>query len=117
MGCDDKNVRSRPFSDEMVKGEPYQVEGRKLTPVTRIVSFGKASATIGTDRISGWGGGFLRATPVAVLEETDEGEREIAIYDATAATLQRLAFVALATTFFFATIRWWLCRRRKACLD
>jgi uncharacterized spore protein YtfJ len=117
MGCDDRNVRSRPFSVETVKGEPYHVGGRKLTPVTRIVSFAKASATVGTDRISGQGGGFVRAMPVAMLEEIDEGVREIAIYDATAATLHRLAFVVLATTFLFAAIRWWARRRRKARSD
>jgi hypothetical protein len=108
MGCDDKNVAPRVFSVQTVRGEPYQVGGRKLTPVARIVSLGKARGTIGTDWIGGWAGGLVWTTPVAMLEETGEGEREIAIRDTTAATLQCLCIAALSITLFFAIIRWWM---------
>jgi hypothetical protein len=117
MGSDDKDVGPKVFNVETVRGEPYLVGGHKLTPVTRIVSLAKASGTIGKDQVSGWAGGFVRVIPVAILEETGGKEREIAIYDATAATLQRLVAVALAITFFFTTVRWWVRRWRQAHSD
>jgi hypothetical protein len=113
MGCDDTSEGPRVFSVRNVRGEPYQVGGRKLTPVTRIVSFGKASATIRSERFGGWGSGLVLAKPLALIEESDEGEREIAIHDETFAILQRLSLVALTMTLFFATVRWWA-RRRQA---
>jgi hypothetical protein len=102
--------RSKPFRIETVRGEPYTLGERKLTPLVRIASWGKARATIGTKRVTGWGGGFARITPLAILEETDEGEKPIAIRDSTAAALRGMVLAALASTLFFAMIRW-LARR------
>jgi hypothetical protein len=114
MGCEDKNEGPRVFSVRKVRGEPYQVGGRTLTPVTRIVSFGKASATIRNEQYGGWSGGLVLAMPIALLEETGNGEREIAVHDATFATLQRLSLVALGMTLFFGIVRWWSRHRRQA---
>lgn len=103
----------RLFRIETVRGEPYHVGGRKLTPVARVISFGKASATIGTDRIGGWGVGFTRVTPLAIIDETDDGERRILLASTTAQALQSMFAGAVAITLFFTTIRWLVRRRRK----
>jgi uncharacterized spore protein YtfJ len=94
-----------------VRGEPVQVENVTLIPEARIVSFGRARATIGADRISGSGMGFSRITPVAVLVVAPEGEKRIAVVDATASIVWRLAGMAAAIVLFFAGIRW-LARQR-----
>ena len=106
------SVRPRHFRTETVRGEPYVVGKRKLTPLVRVVSWGKARATIGTGRVTGWGAGFLRITPLAVLEETDEGEVAIAITDATTTAIRGMVFATVASTLLFTAIRW-LARRRR----
>ena len=89
-----------------VRGEPYYVGGRKLIPVVRLVSFGKAKALIGSRRSSGRAVGFVSIKPVAVLEVTPEGERRIPISDATASAVYALLGLALAIMLFFAAVRW-----------
>jgi uncharacterized spore protein YtfJ len=113
MGCEENNGGPGLFNVRTVRGEPYEVGGRNLTPVTRIVSLGKASATIRTHRYGGWAGGLAWASPIALIEETADGEREIAIRDETFAVLQRLALAAGSMIVFFATIRWLVRRRRR----
>jgi hypothetical protein len=81
--------------------------------VARVISFGKASATIGTDRIGGWGVGLTRVTPLAIIDETDGGERRIPLISTTAQALQSMFAGAVAITLFFTTIRWLVRRRRK----
>lgn len=113
MAGDDK-ARPGPFRIETVQGEPYHVDGRTLTPVARVVSYGKAKGTIGTNQIGGWGFGFARVIPQAVLEKTDDGERAIAIVDITAEALRGMFVTALAITVVFAAIRWVVHRRHRA---
>jgi|GEM_PF-1368390 len=91
---------------ETVHGEPYEVGGRRLIPVARIASFGKARATIGARQVSGRGGGFVQVTPLAVVEETPEGERRIAIADRTSQAVWSLALAAVAIVLGFGLIRW-----------
>jgi hypothetical protein len=98
-------VRPRPFRIETAQGEPYYVDGRTLTPVARVVSYGKAKATIGTDQIGGWGFGFARLIPLAILEKTHDGEKSIPIVDVTAKALQGMFITALAITAILAIIR------------
>ena len=100
------------FRVRTVHGEPYNVGGRKLIPVVRIVSFGKASATIGTRQIDGRGFGFVWTRPLAVVEETPEGERRIAVTDGTANAVRSLLGGAVATTFTLAAVRWLVRRAR-----
>ena len=107
-------VGRAPIWVKRVRGEPYRVNGRKLTPVARIISAGKARATIGTDRIGGWGGGFVQITPVAILDETDEGERRIPVTDATAEAVRGMLGAMLAVTLFFTMLRWLFRRSRRA---
>lgn len=114
MGCDGKGTGQGALRVQEVRGEPYHVGGRVLIPEARLVSFGKASATIGSDRIGGWAGGFTKVIPVAIVEVTDEGERRLAIRDATAAALWGLFAAATAITLLFTAIRWLARRRRGA---
>jgi hypothetical protein len=106
MGGDEGDGRPALFRVSTVQGEPYNVGGRKLTPVVRIVSFGKASATIGTRQLGGKGGGFVWVRPLAVVEETPEGERWIAVTDGTAKAVRRLLGGAVAMTVALAAVRW-----------
>ena len=114
MGCIENHARPRLFRVRTVRGEPYRIGERTMTPVTRIVTLGKASATIRTDRYGGWGGGFAWAMPVALLEETGDGENKIVIKDATLDMLQRLGLAALSMTLFFGAVRWRARRRQRA---
>jgi hypothetical protein len=94
-----------------VRGEAYQVGGWKLAPVARIVSMGRARARIGQSDISGWGFGFARIAPRAVVVETDDGEHTVHITDWTA----RAVWVALGATalaaLLVASVRWTIGRR------
>jgi hypothetical protein len=101
-----RTAKLGPLWIRTIHGEPYYVQGRKLTPIARIVSLGKAKATIGTKRISAYGGGFAWIKPLAVLEETPEGEHRIAITDGSAVAARSLLGVALGLALFFAAIRW-----------
>ena len=94
------------FRVETVRGEPYEVDGRRLIPVARLASFGKARATIGTRQVSGWGGGFVQVTPLAVVEETPEGERRIDIADRTSRAVLNLVLGAVAIVLALGLIRW-----------
>lgn len=111
MGRNKDRGRQKPFRLEMVRGEPYHVGGRTLTPVARVVSFGRARATIGGQQIGGWGGGFVHVQPVALEEETDDGLRRIVISDPTTKVLRGFLATAVGVTLLFAAIRW-LARRR-----
>lgn len=114
MAEQDQAAAPGPLRVETVRGEPYHVGGRVLIPVARFVTYGRASATIGSDRVGGWGGGFVRVVPVAVVEETAEGERSIAVTDATSAALRRLLGAAVAVGLFFTAVRWLARRLRRA---
>jgi hypothetical protein len=113
MEGDEKRERLQRFRIKTVRGEPYVVGERKLTPVVRVVSWGKARATIGTGMVTGWGTGFVQITPLAVLEETDEGEVATAITDTTGTAVRGLVLAAAVVTLFFATLRWLVRRQRE----
>ena len=104
--------RPRAFRVRTVRGEPYTFGGRELIPVVRVVSFGKARATVGTRQVGGRGGGFVWIQPLAVLEVTPAGERRIALRDGSAAAMRGMLAAAVAMTLFFAAVRW-LARRMR----
>jgi uncharacterized spore protein YtfJ len=89
-----------------VRGEPYYANGRTLIPVVRIVSFGKAKATIGNGRSGGQAVGFVWMKPLAVLEAGPEGEQRVPITDATASAVYGMLGLALAIMLASAAIRW-----------
>ena len=90
---------------ETVYGEPYEVGGRRLIPVARITSFGKAKATIGTKQVSGWGGGFTQVTPLALVEDTPEGEHRIAVTDGEAQAIRKMVVGSAVMVLLFELIR------------
>jgi hypothetical protein len=89
-----------------VQGEPYYANGRRLVPVVRIVSFGKARATIGNGRSGGLAVGFVWMKPLAVLEAGPEGEHRVPITDATASAVYGMLGLALAITLVSVAVRW-----------
>jgi hypothetical protein len=102
-----------PLRVEIVRGDPYHVAGRTLTPVARVVTFGQARGTVRRDRVEGWGGGLMWVTPRAVVEETPQGERTTAIVDTTGSTLWQMGVMALALTLVLTGLRW-IVRRLRA---
>ena len=60
---------------QTVRGEPYEVRGRRLVPLARVVSLGRARGTIGTHRLGGWGWGLSNVKPLAMMVETPGGGR------------------------------------------
>jgi hypothetical protein len=91
---------------QTVRGEPYRIGDRTLIPVARVVSFGRARGTVRAEGVSGWGAGFVRVTPAMLIEQTPEGERRIALYDATFRQALSLLATGLALLLAFAAIRW-----------
>ena len=109
-----QSSRQPPFRVKTVRGQPYDVGGRELVPVVRIVSFGRARGTIGVNGVTGRGAGFALFLPVAIEEKTAEGERRIATKDTTANVLVSLFGTAVVMTAFFAAARWLARRQRGA---
>ena len=112
-----QSSRQPPFRVKTVRGQPYDVGGRELVPVVRIVSFGRARGTIGLNGVTGRGAGFALLLPVAIEEKTAEGERRIATRDTTANVLVGLCGAAVVMTVFFALARWLARRRRGAAVQ
>jgi uncharacterized spore protein YtfJ len=98
-------VQVGPLCIETVRGEPYVVGGRKLTPVARVIYLGRARGIIRTDSVGGWGAGFAWVRPLAVVGETADGERILAITDNPRSTLVRLVLAVVAITLVFSAIR------------
>jgi hypothetical protein len=107
-------LRLGPLRFKTVCGEPYDIGGRKFVPVVRIISLGRARATIGTKGISGRGAGLVWIRPLALVEETPDGERRIDIVNETAAAVRGRLGIALGLALLFAAIRWWARWRRRA---
>ena len=105
MGDGERGPAKGPFRIATIHGEPYDIAGRRLTPVARSISFGKARAHVGSSHVGGWGGGFVQITPVAVIEETLEGSRRISITDATARALWGMLAAGVLAALLFASIR------------
>jgi hypothetical protein len=108
----ERETRHRPFRVKKVYGEPVVVGERQLTPVVRVFSFGKARATIGLRGVSGWGMGWERIVPIALVEKTAGGESAIPITNTTAVALRTMLVAAVLITLFFSSIRCLVERRR-----
>jgi uncharacterized spore protein YtfJ len=114
MKNDTEAIPPRLFHVRTVRGEPYQIGEHTLIPVARIVSWGKAKGRIGNRQFGGWGGGFTRVTPLAVLEQTAEGEQRVALIDGTTLALRKLLVAAVAIMLGFTAIRWAVHKWRQA---
>lgn len=106
MGHNERSTTQSPFRIATVQGEPYNIAGRRLIPIVRAVSFGKARATVGRNHVGGWGGGFVQITPVAMIEETVEGRQRISITDATSRALWGMVAAGAAIALLFTAVRW-----------
>ncbi len=104
---------SRLVRVRTVRGEPYEVRGRRLIPLARMVSLGRARATIGTHRLEGWGWGLAYVKPLSMIVDTPGGVRlaKVAVRDGTTRALVRMYLAAVALTLLFAAVRW-LARER-----
>jgi hypothetical protein len=109
-----KAAGTKPWRTETIRGEPYLVGQRRLVPVARVVALGKAKGTVGTKRVGGWGGGFVRITPLSIQEQTTDGERTIAVTDGTATAVCSLFVTALVLTVLLAGVRTLARRLRRA---
>ena len=112
MSCEDKD-KAGLLRSQVIRGEPYRVGGRTLTPEARIVSIGRARATIGRRQHGGWGFAFTRIIPTAIIEETEDGERRLPIPDTTGSALRGMLASAVALLVFFTTVRWLAGRLKK----
>jgi len=115
MGLCGRGIKLGSLRVKTVRGDAYSIGGRSLIPVARIVSFGKARATVGSHQIAGQGGGFVWIQPLAVVEATSAGELRIPIAAGPATAVCRFGGLAVATVVFFAAVRRLVGRwRRKA---
>ena len=105
--------RPRALRIKTVRGEPISVGGRQLIPLARVVSFGRASATVGKGQIGGRGGGFAWVKPLAVLEVTPTGERRIDLQDGSAQAIRGMLVYAVAIGLVCTAIRLLVSRRRR----
>ena len=103
-----RGTKNPPVQVQTVRGEPYEVHGRRLVPLARIVSLGRARGTIGTHRLEGQGWGAAYVKPLSVIEEAPNGERRrrVAVYDGTTRALLAMVLAAVGFTLLLAAIRW-----------
>ena len=77
MRPDDKCPKQPGFRAATVRGEPYHVAGRKLIPVARILSFGKAREMA---QMTAWAfQQLLGARGIAVHYDVEEYEQDLAV--------------------------------------
>ena len=105
MGDGERGTAREPFRIATIHGEPYDIAGRRLIPIARSVSFGKARAHVGSSHVGGWGTGFVQITPVAIIEEGPEGNRRISITDATTRALWGMLAAGVVAALLFASLR------------
>lgn len=105
--------RPRSLRIRTVRGEPISACGREFIPLARVVSFGKASATVGKGQVGGSGGGIAWIKPLAVLEVTSTGERRIDLQDGSAQAIRGMLAYAVAIGLLCASIRWLVRRMRR----
>ena len=94
-----------PFLWRTVQGEPCTVAGRTLTPVARVISYGRGRGTLRQDSISGWATGFVRVKPLGMMVEADGQEEWVAVYNSTASALRRMVLAGAAITLLLAVMR------------
>jgi uncharacterized spore protein YtfJ len=107
-------ITKKPLRVETVRGEAYQVAGKKLIPVARIVSFGQGRGTLRLDRVEGWAAGFARVSPRAVIVEAEEGDAYLPLVDPTAEALRGMAVAAVVLTLALVLVRRAVRRLRRA---
>ena len=84
-----------PLKTHIVAGEPIQVGERELVPLVRVTTYARRQVRVGANDVAGQGQGFVHMRPVAILERSDRGERQIPIRDKTAQALSGLLLAAV----------------------
>jgi hypothetical protein len=98
-------TQTRPWSTQVVEGEPIQVGFRQFIPVVKMRSAFRRRVTFGTNRAQGGGGGVVWMQPVAVIEQrTDGSQQRISIVDQRAAAVQGLLMGALALPLLYVVV-------------
>ena len=105
MGKNRTATQARPWRIERVRGEPYRISGHTLTPVARVITFGRARVTVGSHRTGGWGMGFAHVAPLAIVEETDRGERVIPLRSDSDRAVKKMLGAAIAITLACVAVR------------
>jgi uncharacterized spore protein YtfJ len=95
-------VRPSPLATKIIEGEPIHIGERELVPVTRVTTYARRRAFVGSDQLSGQGWGFVQLRPIAVLERSKAGERCIPIRDKTTQMLGGLLLVAFIIPLLLA---------------
>jgi hypothetical protein len=72
---------------ELVRGEPLQVNGRRLVPLVRRTSGVHRRARFGQQSTSAGGGGFVLLHPVGLVEQRGEKEVLVPVPDKTVQAL------------------------------
>jgi hypothetical protein len=84
-----------PLRIQTVRGTPFRVYGRILTPIVRVVSVVKRRATIRTSRYQGGGWGAVWVRPLAIVDHDGHNARTMLIPNRTATVLRQMVAVAL----------------------
>jgi hypothetical protein len=84
-----------PLKTHIVAGEPIQIGERELVPLVRVTTYARRQARVGAGDVTGQGWGFVQMRPVAILERSGRGERQIPIRDKTAQAMSGLLLAAV----------------------
>jgi len=85
---------------QMIQGTAIEVGQKKLAPLMRLISWGRGRAVVRRNDFGGLGAAFVRLQPVAILEESPQGQRRIPVHDATARQIVVLLGLAVAVPLF-----------------
>jgi hypothetical protein len=102
----EKQPAAGPLRTQIVRGEPRQIAGWRLTPVARVTSYARGRGTLRRQTISGWAAGMVRVTPIGVWARGDDRQEWVPVQDVTALVLARLALAAAAVSLCLAAVRW-----------
>jgi hypothetical protein len=83
----------------ILQGEPIRVGSREIIPEAQVTWWMRRSGTVGMDRLSGWGTGWVNIKPQALIERGPGFTRRIPIRDETARMLLGLAAGAVFVMF------------------
>ena len=91
-----------PVESRIVVGEPIQVGERVLLPVVRVTTHSRRRAFIGSGQVTGQGRVLVSMRPVAIIERSQMGERQIRIPDRTAQLVGGLFLAAFIIPLLLA---------------
>jgi hypothetical protein len=83
-------------------GEPIHVGGHELVPVVRVTTHSRRRAFVGSGQVAGQGWAWVSMRPVAIIERSQVGERQIRIPDRTAQMIGGLFLAAFIIPLLLA---------------